>query len=1101
MLMKKVKLFLACLLAVASTALYAQNITVKGTVSDASNGEPITGAAVVVQGSTTSYALTDVQGAFSLTAPRNGVLIVSNMGYKTQSVEVNGMTVVNVALEPDAEYLDEVVVTAQGLTRKQKAIGYSAQVISDEKLSLTHSPALGNSLAGKVAGAQFWGSAGSTFNEGRIILRGPTSYNSQEGNEPIYVIDGAITGSGAVNMDDVESINILKGPAATALYGSRGANGAVIITTKRATEGSSYVEFTQTTAAEVYYNHLNFQKLYGGGSMAAQSTYQYASYVAEGITNPDVNDAAFCFTMNDMNLADGTYVYDYGEDVSWGPRFDDKTLYRTALSWDPTSEYFGQTDTWSYRMDIGDLTRVAWTNNTNVSFTKATKGMNTRVSFSNVDRPGIFNNSKAIRRSFSISSQIKPTSWLNADISYRYRIRQNQNAEAEGYSSNGNYVCDFTQWGHTNVDIATLKDWQRPDGSWRTWNIKGATTGSRFDAGNYSLATNFHDNPFAVMETYNRYATTQYHFITGDVYATLPYNFRLGARINEIMTNNKNEYKYSSGSINFDPYFRTYQTQANDITAQGYLTWSGQYLDNRLAIEAAAFAETRQYDYYYLNSSTNGGLTVDEFFNLGASQSTYSTNNSETHYKTRSFFGNTTIGWDDLVYVDGSIRYDLDSRLPAQNNGYLYGGASLSFMASKLINAPWLNFWKIRGSLAQVGSTLSAYSVTPVYTVNTKFHGQPTLYEPTTQVNPNIRPTISTSYEVGTEFKMFNNRFYGDINLYVKNTKDDIVNSGVIGYTGYSTRTMNAGLVQNKGIEILLGGTPVRTKDWEWSLSANISKNKNTLVELFGNPDDKYTWYSNRFYYNYTIKSRVGEPVGIIQTSARWKTDDNGNLILNKLSGSTAAAVGEVRPAWEVNIEKEIGNVQPDFTGGFSTDLRFKDITLSAAFDFVIGGQFISWTNMWGQGSGLLAESAAINPNGKNIREPVQTGGGVYLEGVDADGNPTAGYIDAYYYFYYKYRYGNDCWLYDRSYLKMRELSVRYAVPQKFVDRLGIGMRNVSIAFVATNPWLIYSACPNIDPSELGGASYNFLEGGQAISTRTFGVTLKAAFGEGRSRR
>ena len=1087
LLMKKVKLFLACLLAVATTALYAQNITVKGTVTDASNGEPVTGAAVVVQGSATSYALTDVQGAFSINAPRNGVLVVSNMGYKTQSVEVNGMTVINIALEPDAEYLDEVVVTAQGLTRKQKAIGYSAQVINDEKLNITHAPALGNALAGKVAGAQFWGSAGSTFNEGRIILRGPTSYNSQEGNEPIYVIDGAITGSGSVNMDDVESINVLKGPAATALYGSRGANGAVIITTKRAQEGSSFVEFTQTTAAEVFYDHLKFQKLYGGGSMAAQASSQYAS--AGG--NVDVNDPVWCFTNNGMKLDDGTFIYDYGEDVSWGPRFDDKTLYRTALSWDPTSEYYGKTDTWSYRMNLRDLTRVAWTNNTNVAFTKATKGMNTRVSFSNVDRPGIFYNSKAVRRSFSISTQLKPTSWLNADISYRYRYRNNQNAEQEGYSANGNYICDFVQWGHTNVDISQLKDWQRPDGSWRSWNIVSKD----------NIAANFHDNPFAVMEKYTYSSTSQNHLLSGDVYATLPYNFRIGARINEIMSGSLYNERNSEGSINYDPYFRTYQTNTNDLTAQGYVMWNNQYFDNRLAIEAAAFAESRRYDYYYLNSSTNGGLTVPGFFNLGASVSTYSTNNSETHYRTRSFFGNATIGWDDLIYVDGSIRYDLDSRLPVQNNAYLYGGASLSFMVSKLINAPWLNFWKIRGSLAQVGSTLGAYAVTPVYSVNTKFHGQPTMSEPTTQVNENIRPTISTSYEVGTEFKMFNNRFYGDINLYLKNTKDDIINAGVIGSSGYSTRTMNAGLVQNKGIEILLGGTPIRTKDWEWNLSGNISKNINTLVELFGNPDDEYTWYSNRFYYNYTIKSRVGQPVGIIQTDARWTTNDEGKLILQKLSGDNADAIGEVRPVWEVNIPKEIGNVQPDFTGGFTTDLRFKSVTLSAALDFVIGGQFISWTNMWGNGSGLLEETAAVNQKGVNVREPVQVGGGVYVDGVDADGNALSGYMDAYYYYYYKYRYGNDCWLYDRSYLKLRELSIRYDVPQTLVDKLNIGLRNVSVAFVATNPWLIYSAAPNLDPSELGGAEYNFLEGGQAISTRTFGVTLKASFGEGRSRR
>ena len=1093
--MKKVKLFLACLLAVASTALYAQNITVKGTVTDSSNGEPITGAAVVVQGSATSYALTDVQGAYSLSAPRNGVLVVSNMGYKTQSVEVNGMTVVNIALEPDAEYLDEVVVTAQGLTRKQKAIGYSAQVLSDEKLTITHSPAVGNALAGKVAGAQFWGSGGSTFNEGRIVLRGPTSYSSQEGSQPIYVVDGAIYGNAnAVNMDDVESMNILKGPAATALYGSRGANGAVIITTKKAQEGASFVEFTQTTSAEIFYNHLNFQKLFGGGSMASQATAQYDG-------TGDVNDAAFCFTANGLKLADGTYVYDYGEDVSWGPRFDDKTLYRTALSWDPTSEYYGKTDTWSYRLNLRDLTRVAWTNNTNVAFTKATKGMNTRVSFSNVDRPGIFYNSKAIRRSFSLSSQIKPTNWLTADISYRFRMRRNQNASTEGYSANGNYICDFTQWGHTNVDIATMKDYLRPDGSWRTWNIVGATTAARYDAGNYNLAANFHDNPFAVMDTYNRVGVSNYHTITGDIYATLPYNFRLGARITEMMNTGKDEYKYGSGSINYEPYFRTNQSQTNDMTTQAYLTWSGQFAENRLAVEAAAFAEARRYDYYYLNASTNSGLSVDEFYNLAASNSTYSASNSETHYKTRSFFGNATIGWDDLIYLDGSIRYDLDSRLPVANNGYLYGGASLSFMASKLINAPWLNFWKIRGSLAQVGSTLGAYSVTPVYSVNSKFHGQPTMSEPTTQVNENIRPTISTSYEVGTEFKMFNNRFYGDINLYLKNTKDDIINSGVIAYSGYSNRTMNAGLVQNKGIEILLGGTPVKTRDWEWNITGNISKNVNTLVELFGNPDDERVLYSNKFYYNYSLKSRVGEPIGIIQTDARWKTDEEGRLILRKLSGNNAAAIGEVAPVWETNELKEIGNIQPDFTGGFSTDVTFKNVTIGANFDFVVGGQLISWTNMWGEGSGLLEASAAINPKGNNIREPVQVGGGVYMEGVDADGNELSGYMDAWYHYYYKYRYGNDCWLYDRSYLKMRELSVRYAIPQRLIDKLGIGMRNVSVAFVATNPWLIYSAVPNIDPSELGGASYNFLEGGQAISTRTFGITLKATFGEARSRR
>ena len=1071
--MKRTKLFITCLLLAMTTALFAQNVQVRGTVSD-SFGDPVTGAFVVVTG-TTNGTSTGPEGEFVLNnVPRNATLTITFVGMKTAIVPV-GSGVINVKLEDDVEQLEQVVVTAQGLTRKQKAIGYSAQTLKAEELTLTHSSALGNSLAGKVAGAQFWGSAGSTFSEGRIILRGPTSYSNQEGNEPIYVVDGTITSAAAVNMEDVENINILKGPSATALYGSRGANGAVIITTKKAQEGQSQIEFSQTTAAEVYYEHFKFQRLFGGGSYSQHATGLYNS----GVDDP--NDAKSILDSD----GNGAYIYDYGEDVNWGPRYDGSTPVRTALSWDPTSSHYGETQPWSYRLNLRDLTRVAWNNTTNVAFTKSVKGMSTRISFTNVDRPGIFYNSKAVRRSFSMSTQLQPTSWLKADISYRYRYRQNKNAEQEGYSSNGNYICDFTQWGHTNVDIKEYKDYLRPDGSWRSWNIVSPT----------NIAANFHDNPYAVMDNYNYTNTTQYHMISGDVYASLPLNFRLGVRINDAMTNQKYEEKDGSGSINFDPYFRTYQNQSNDMTAQAYLTWSGQFVENRLSIEAAAFAEARRYDYWYLNSATSGGLSVDGYFNLAASGSTYSTNNSETHYRTRSFFGNATIGWDDLVYLDGSIRYDIDSRLPAHNNGYLYGGGSLSFMLSKLINAPWLNFWKIRGSVAQVGSTISAYSVLPTYTVNTKLHGQTTLYEPTTQVNMNILPTISTSYEVGTEFKLFGNRLAGDVNFYMKNTKNDIINANVLPQSGYAYRKMNAGLVRNKGIEVMLSGSPVRTKNVEWFVSANIAKNVNTLVELTEDQHE-FTMYDNRFYYSWRLRSIEGMPVGVIETAARWARNENGQLILQKLnpaSGKEVNNVGELRPTWETNVNKLVGNVQPDLTGGFNTSLRVKDFTLSASLDYVIGGQMVSWTNMWGAGSGLLDVTAAVNDRGVNVREPVQKGGGVHISGVDKDGNALDGYIDAAYYFQYKYQYDNDGWLYDRTYVKLREVSLRYDVPRSFMSKIK-GVSRASIAFVATNPWLIYSACPNIDPSELGGASYNFLEGGQAVSTRSFGLSLNVTF-------
>ena len=1069
--MKNLKLVLVCFLMTVASVAFAQNVQITGKVTDQS-GNPVVGAYVVVEGTTTG-AVTDSQGNYSISAPRESMLWFSFFGMKTKDVQIGDQTVIDVVLEDDAMNLDEVVVTAQGLTRKQKAIGYSAQSLSTEQITTTHSSELGNSLAGKIAGAQFWGAGGSTFNEGSIVLRGATSYSDAKGNAPIYVVDGTVTEQGAINMDDVASINVLKGPAATALYGSRGANGAVIITTKKAEEGRSVVEFSHTTAVESYYNHIKLNKLYGGGSGTSGLTS-----AASKVADPTLVDWTSAANLMD-DLGDGTYAMDYYSDENWGPRYDGTTLVRSALSWDPTSPYYGKAETWKARLNLSDLARNAWTNTTNVAFSKSVKGMSTRISFTNVDKQGVMYNSKAVRRSFSIASTFKPVSWLNADFSYRYRYRLNKNGAKEGYSAEGNVLCEFTQWGQTNVDISQYKDYKRPDGSWRSWNIKSPT----------DLAANFHDNPYATLDNYNSWSTYNYHLIAADVYANLPYNIKVGARVNNYIDNRQYEEKHGTGSINWDPSFRTYHVQSNDFTIQGYATWGGQFVDDRLSVEAAAFAETRQYDYKYLNSYTNGGLNVIDFYNLAASASTYGTNNEEKHFKTRSFFGNATIGWDDFVYVDGSLRYDLDSRLPSNNNGYLYGGASVSFMLSKLINASWLDFWKVRASMAQVGSTIDAYQIYPTYTVGTKKNGQTTMYEPSTLKNENVKPTISTSYEVGTEFKLFKNRLWGDINLYRKDTKNDIIDANVLPQSGYAYRKVNAGLVRNQGIEIMLGGTPVNTKDVTWAISANFASNKNKLVEL--TPDqNEYTIYWARFYYAWYNKAIAGKPIGVISSAARWAKTEDGTPILQ--AGNSTW--GEVRPVYDLGTEQEVGNVQPDFTGGLSTSLRVKNVTFSASLDYLKGGKLISWTNMWGTGSGLFASTAEVNNRGVNVREPVAVGGGVYMEGVDEEGKPMSGYVDAYQYYHAKANYDCDSWAFDRSYVKLREVSIKYDIPAKVLAKLGVGLSRASISAVATNPWLIYSACPNLDPSEIAGVEYNYLEGGQAMSTRSFGLTLSVTF-------
>ena len=433
------------------------------------------------------------------------------------------------------------------------------------------------------------------------------------------------------------------------------------------------------------------------------------------------------------------------------------------------------------------------------------------------------------------------------------------------------------------------------------------------------------------------------------------------------------------------------------------------------------------------------------------------------------------------------MRNDWDSRLPMANNSFLYGGLSASIMLNQFIkDAEWLKYWKLRGSFAQVGSTLGVYNTIPAYEYSDKYNAMTTLYSNATQLNPSIKPTISTSYEVGTEFRLFDNRFWGDINLYRRDTKNQILNMTVAPQSGYSSRQLNSGLVRNQGIEISLGGSPIKTKDFQWNIDFNIAKNQNELVEL--NPDMKeYNLASYKFSYWWYLKAIEGRPLGVITSTYRWARNEEGKPILKATTSN--AWGGGYQPTYD-STEKEEGTFQPDWTGGFSTDFRYKNFRVAANFDFMVGGKMLSVTNMYGKASGMVKETALLNDKGINEREPVLKGGGVRVDGVDTEGKPVTCYMNAYYYYNYT-KYDLGAYIYDRSYLKMRELSVSYDLPRAFLKKAGVGLSNASISFVASNPWLIYSACPNVDPSESGSS---WREGGQVGSTRSFGLTVKLGF-------
>lgn len=1080
---KRLLLMLIFLVAMISMAS-AQARKVFGVVTSSEDGTPIVGASVLVEG-TTIGTITDIDGNFEITnlPPSSKTLRISFVSMKTAEVKITSGKI-TVVLYPDTEVLDEVVVTAQGLTRKEKSIGYSTQKVDAEKLTVARQTDLGNAMAGKIAGARFFGKSGSTFDSGSIVLRGSSDFTNPSGSEPIYVIDGSISNKDAINMDDVESINVLKGAAATALYGSQGGNGAVIITTKSAKQGDDkgHIEVSHTLSFDKYYNHFDMQKSYGGGSYG-----DYGERYASQYEGMDTMSPQFLYgTYGGMQNADGSYYLDYGSDESWGARYDSNVMMANANYYDPTSSQYMKAKPFVHGLNLADLFQTGIANTTNVAFSKAGKDYSTRVSFTNSQRDGIQQNSDAVRRYLGIKTTFKPVKWLNISMDYKYTYRKDHNGATEGYGATGNVLYDFLQWGHTEVDLNDFKDYRRPDGTWRTWNIISPD----------NLTANFHDNPYATFDNINNYTTYRWNVFTGDAEVLLPFNLKAGVRVTGNMRNYNYESKRNEGSINFTSYYGEEQNHVSDLTIQGRLTWGDRFINDRLTVDAAAFIEQRNYDYGTLASNTTDGLIMDGYFNLGASNGYVSSNNSEQHYKTRSVFATATVGFDDTYFLDGSLRNDWDSRLPVTNNSYLYGGLSASVMLNRFIadKAPWINYWKIRGSLAQIGSTLDVYNTIMQYNytdsdnANYKYNSLTSLYPNSTQLNSYIKPTISTSYEVGTEFRLFNNRVWGDINFYRRDTKNQILNMTVAPQSGFSSRQLNSGLVRNQGVEISLGFTPVRTKDFQWNVDANISKNSNKLIRLNENITS-YQLDGNSFYYYWYLKAIEGKPLGVITTMARWARNENGQLILSPTTSN--AWGGGYSPTYEFNKEKEVGNFQPDWTGGFSTSFRYKNLSVAANFDFMIGGEMVSWTNMWSVGSGTSAATAKLNDKGINEREPIINGGGVRVDGVDTNGNPVSCYMNAYSYYHYKAYYDLDSWVYSRSYLKMRELSVTYDFPKSLLAKAKIGLSNASISFVASNPWLIYSACPNVDPSETGD---NWLEGGQAASTRSFGFTVKLGF-------
>jgi TonB-linked SusC/RagA family outer membrane protein len=1059
--MKSKITFLALLALFQVTAMVAQERTVTGQVTSARDGMVLPGVNVIVKG-TNIGTTTDFDGNYSLTVPTDATLVFSSLGFGTREVRVGIQDVINVELSEDLEGLDEVVVTALGISREKKSLGYATQEVDGENLNLTNEQNVIGSLSGRIAGVQVTGASGASMGgTQKIKIRGVNSIGG--GDQPLIVVDGTpisnanFSGSdGAdfgnlgqdVNPNDIESVNVLKGPAASALYGIRGQYGVIMITTKKGARGPKEinVQINSSFAVEEAFNFMPVQNEFGAGSSLSFST-----------------------------LPNGDPYVAVNWDESWGPRMDG-TPVRQVFSFYPQDPTYGQlTPFVPHPNNIKDYYETGYNINNGVTVSGGNENSTFRLSLNDTRIGGVEPNTYLNRNNLGLDASLNLTDNLIVSTNVNYATN-NARRPQQGSEQGTGY---FVQWFQRNVDMNRLRDYQYDDGTYLHWNVRSpsSTTGEIANLGPL-----YWNNPF--FDAYENTSEDRRNRLFGNVglrYQVLP-ELELSAFIRSDMytqnIENRTAFggrrvpaysigKYENVEMNYE-FLAQYNKRWDDFSVNA--TLGGNIYDRR---------------YSYLSMSTVGGLSAPGFYNIDASIDRPNTNSYLLRKQIRSGFGMVSLGYRDTYFIDASIRNDNSSALPEDNNSYWYPSISGSFVFSELTNFDALSFGKLRASYAQAGSDLDPYRTTMPYGVGTVYGSTNTLFVPDNLNNPTIEPSFAHSYEAGVELRFFNSRFGIDFTYYEQKNENQIISLDVSGASGYGSSTINAGLIENKGVELTLNGRPVQTDNFAWESTFNISRNRSMVVELAPGID-VYT-YGSTTYSSVTsyLNSYVGQPFGSLVGQA-YQRDDSGNILLDNNN----------MPLY-TDATHNFGTVLPDFTGGFQNTIRFGNFNLAAMIDFQKGGQFFSRSKMLAVRTGQDPLTVATNENGVSVREPVEDGGGIRVIGVSAEtGDNVDTFVDAR--SYYRNVVGRriyEEWLYDASYVKLREVRLGYNFGERALGNLPF--ETVGIAFIARNPLMIWQNAPEgIDPSEIstGSQSISWYESGQLVSVRSYGINLNITF-------
>ena len=1077
---KRIHLFLLAL-AIGVIQGAAQVTTVRGIVTTEEDGEPVIGASVIVKG-TSLGTVTDVNGRFELSGfpPSATRLLISYISLMAKEVAIAPQ--VSVTLKSDTHLLDEVVVTALGISREKKALGYTAQEVKQNALVQGKDNNLLNSLSGKIAGVRITNTQGDVGSS-RIVIRGETSIAGE--NQPLFIVDGIPVDNSQLNArssgrdfknaiadlnpEDIKTLTVLKGPNAAALYGARAAHGAIVITTKGGDKRQKGIGITLHSSTQVSFVATlpEFQNLFGQG---AGGRFSYVDGKGAG-----VND---------------------GVDESWGPRLDIGLLIPQFDS--PLDADGNRVATpWvSHPNNVRDYFRMGISTNSGISVARGDDKYQFRVGYNYEKQVSIVPDAGTNKTNISLNTDYHLAKWIVVGATANYIVYTAPSLPGSATPSGSNVRSNSPMlqflWFGRQVDTNSLKaDYTR------NWN------------------SSYYDNPFW-STSYNTQSQER-HRLIGDLHAEFRLTDGLNVRFRTSTDwyNDRRKSKVKWGSAGAGSPYGSYAEDAYTVKENNteVLATYIKQLNKNWGIDALLGFNVRNKQYEN-NYQAAPRLAVADLYTLTNSRDPLTSSNDFYRLRQYGLYGSIQLDYRRWAFLNITGRNDWSSTLPVDNNSYFYPSVTASVLLSEAFGwrSKAVNYLKIRGGWSQVGADANPYQLATVFTSETAFNGNPLQSSSTIGMNPNLKPEKTSSIEAGFEAAFWDNRLYLDFTYYKTDSRNQILKLATTAASGYTSQVRNAGHIRNRGYEIQLGAVPIQTsKGFRWNLDLNYGANSSKVVKL----DDEGLITSYQLYSSgIQILAPVGEAYGTLFGTS-YVRDANGNVVVD------ANGLPKIS-----TTNKTLGKFTPDWTGGISNTFSYRSLSLSFLIDASVGGSIFSNTNKTGKYTGVLANTLSgrdaehgglwyyTDAMGNNVRLPespsysvssdglyyAQVNGqstrvyqdGIMVEGVTESGSKNEEVVSAekYYHRIYSIAEAN---VYDASYVKLREVALSYRLPRLWTQKLHL--QEASVTLTGRNLWTIYKSVPNIDPeSALTTGNAQGVEAYSLPTTRSFGVNLSVKF-------